>query len=197
MLGVCACSTSIGIRFRTYLPTQDSRPITRERPPSRFRRPIYTCIRAMQPPRGPSARVESRTKARKIPPEKSHRSFFQEHAPGGVGVEDKVLVLGELVEGEHDAGAEPFVPDPVARDGGVEHLNRLAANRFADKTLFTPSVLGYPFFTWQFGVVQSDGSSADRFAAKGLTSSIGPSRSIGSRTSAFITCSSASAAVGR
>ena len=33
------------------------------------------------------------------------------------------------------------------------HLNRLAANRFADKTLFTPSVLGYPLFTWQFGVV--------------------------------------------
>ena len=32
-------------------------------------------------------------------------------------------------------------------------LNHLAANRFADKALFTPSVLGYPLFTWRSGVV--------------------------------------------
>ena len=43
--------------------------------------------------------------------------------------------------------------------------NRLAANRFAVKTLFAPSVLEYPLFTWQFGVVQSNGSSANWFAA--------------------------------
>ena len=32
-------------------------------------------------------------------------------------------------------------------------VNRLAAGRFADKALSTPSVLGYPFFTRLCGVV--------------------------------------------
>ena len=36
-------------------------------------------------------------------------------------------------------------------NGTNDNMNRLAANRFADKTLFTPSVLGYPFFTWRCG----------------------------------------------
>ena len=44
-----------------------------------------------------------------------------------------------------------------ARHNGVryyeEQMSCLAASWFADRTLFTPAVLGYPFFTWRSGVV--------------------------------------------
>jgi hypothetical protein len=53
-----------------------------------------------------------------------------------------------------DSFAAPFQAWPaysVARRSR-RYVNCLAANRF-DKTLFTPSVLEYTFFRWQFGVV--------------------------------------------
>jgi len=44
------------------------------------------------------------------------------------------------------------VLDEIARvfaeEVGVLHLSTIAANRFADKMSFTPSVVEYPFFTW-------------------------------------------------
>ena len=52
---------------------------------------------------------------------------------------------------------------------GREPVPYARAKRARDKTLITPSVLGYPFFTWQRGVVSSNGSPANRFAAKGPT----------------------------
>ena len=49
------------------------------------------------------------------------------------------------------------------------HLSTIAANRFADKMIFTPSVVEYPFFTWRIRVVKKNGLTANRFAAKWLT----------------------------
>ena len=58
----------------------------------------------------------------------------------------------ELNGSEHVLAVELVDRGADVADDGAD-LNRLAANRFAHKTFFTPSVLGYPFFTWQFGVV--------------------------------------------
>ena len=46
----------------------------------------------------------------------------------------------------------------------TDQVSTPAACQSAGKASFTPSVLEYPFFTWQFGVAQSNGSSANRIA---------------------------------
>ena len=51
-------------------------------------------------------------------------------------------------------------------------MSTIAANRFAANPQFTPSVLEYPLCTWQYRVVVSNGSSANRFAAKTLTCTV-------------------------
>ena len=61
---------------------------------------------------------------------------------------------GSVVSSVHSSNVMAHVAKPGHfNDPDMLQVSQTAANRFADKTFFTPSALGYPVFTWPCGIV--------------------------------------------